>query len=149
VVVWGGFGAGAARANHSFANACAGALDPAVCERLTAIHYHVSESEALAQAMYSDYTNESGRVPVIIKGVSIPPGAFEERTDSELPVADGTLRELTDMDGETSTSTKVRLSQTDRDWLKFTGWGVWVSIGVLLCLLLADQWHRAWRWFSS
>ena len=118
---------------------CASALDVPTCENLALA---VTQLETL-NAKLAD------RVDTRVTAINIPPGAFEERGAGELPVADGTLREMTDLDGETSVSTKVRLSATDRASMDFVGWGVWFGAGVLLCLLFAPLWHRAWRWWSE
>jgi hypothetical protein len=119
---------------------CTTALDVPTCQNTRAA---VIALEAIQAKL------ESGTTDVRVTGVNIPPGAFEERSAGELPVADGTLREMTDLDGETSVSTKVRLSSTDRQSLDFIGWGAWFAAGVLLCTLFATQWHRAWRWWSE
>lgn len=113
---------------------CSEALDPPVCDRL--------------QLILEELQSPTADRDVRVVGVDIPPGAFEERSAGELPVADGVLRELTDMDGETTTSTKVRLSDGDRLRLERTTYLCALLVGVQLIALMTPWLLNAFgkRW---
>ena len=45
-----------------------------------------------------------------------------------------------------SSSTTATLSPSDHDALNLTWWGIWALVGLVLVLLIADRWFKAWSY---
>jgi hypothetical protein len=45
-----------------------------------------------------------------------------------------------------SSATTATLSTSDHDALNLTWWGIWALVGLMLVLLIADRWFKAWSY---
>jgi hypothetical protein len=101
-----------------------------------------------AAASAATFVNDCPSTDAACKALAERSEALVAATEANGHKLDLLHGDLTTTSGPTTVDGTVQLAADDADRAELTAWGIWFLAGVLLVLLFANLWHRAWKFWQ-